>query len=89
VSKVTEIPGEAFRFHVQSDSDPSLQYLVDLEMNDAIGWCGCPHWAYRLGPKVAKGERIRCRHLKIARDYAFDGLIRRLIFEMEKAKSRR
>jgi hypothetical protein len=87
--RVSEIYGEPFRFHVASFSKMEMIYLVDLEANDLAGQCSCPNWAYRLGPKIAAGERPRCRHIRAARDYAFDSLVRRLQHEMSKPRSRR
>jgi len=74
---------DTFRYLVKSFTD-STEYLVDIAEHDWIGECNCPHWIARLGKKVREGERLRCKHVNAARDYALDGLGRRLEKELNK-----
>lgn len=83
---VEEIPGEVFRFHVRSFRNPEVKYFVDLEEHDLIGECNCHHWVMRLGPKVKLGERVRCKHIKVARDVAFDQIGRLLQKSLNKPR---
>jgi len=70
--RVIPIEGERFRFFVQSDTAPDTQYLTDLEECDGVGMCDCPHWRCRLAKRIAKGERVRCKHTEAAREFALD-----------------
>lgn len=74
---------DIFRYLVRSYNDEK-EYLVDISENEWRGQCDCPHWTARLGKKVRSGERLRCKHIAAARDYALDGLGRRLETELNK-----
>ena len=80
MSKTVEpIPGEPFRFHVQSRSRPGLKFLVDLEELDQNGICGCERFEFFMRPKLDKGERgqhLRCWHIEQARDYFLDATLK-------------
>lgn len=60
-------------------------HLVDLAVNHPVGQCACEHYAYRLGPEVAKltpydlegltqqqARALRCSHIEAARTAAID-----------------
>ena len=78
---------DVFRYLVRSFND-SNEYLVDISAHDWVGECNCIHWTARLGKKVRSGERLRCKHIAAARDYALDGLGRRLENELNKIADR-
>ena len=77
--KVEPIEGELLRFHVQSRSNPSRKYLVDLENFHFNGQCGCEHFAFNLGPRLSAGapagNRYRCAHIMEARDWLLDNKV--------------
>ena len=77
-----------FRYLVRSFNE-QREYLVDISENDWIGQCDCPHWVCRLGPKIAQGERLYCKHVRAAREVALDDIGRRLQKELEKQNVRR
>lgn len=65
-----------FRVLVRSASNPKRVYLVDLEANSGVGFCGCTDFTCRKQPMVsrlepkarrASGDRYRCKHLLRAR----------------------
>ena len=60
--KVSPIEGEKFRFHVQSDSRPDIEHLVDFEAYWFIGKCGCEYFQFRLEPKLAALSRSKVPH---------------------------
>lgn len=76
--KVFPINGEPTRFHVLGSN--GIRYLVDLASWSGNGQCGCPHFEYRLEPKLRlgaePGREMRCKHLAAARDYALDLTLR-------------
>ena len=56
----------------------TIDYLVDLLMNEGLGRCACDHWRYKIQPMVAKltvaerrqGRRqpeLVCQHIAAAR----------------------
>ncbi len=48
---------EAFRFLVSSKTNSQREYLVDLEEWNGNGECSCPHFQFRIKPRLAKGEQ--------------------------------
>ena len=74
---VTAIPGEDWRFHVESYSDPKHPHLVDIAAHYPLGKCSCHDWSCRRFPEWKKTLKpVRCRHLAVAREAALNGLIR-------------
>lgn len=65
VPVVTPISGEPLRFFVRSRTVPGLKYLVDVEED----FCGCQDHEFR---------KTRCWHLRTARDFLLDDVIRRI-----------
>ena len=80
--KIEAIPGEPLRFRVESESGATGAdtYLVDLEEFGGNGQCGCPQFEFRLGKQLKEGKRIgqdtRCKHIRIARVFALDAIIK-------------
>jgi len=56
---------EANRYHVESESDPSMAYLVDLEEHGGRGECSCRHFYCKVGPAWDRKQfEIKpCKHL--------------------------
>jgi predicted nucleic acid-binding Zn finger protein len=66
------VPGEAGRFHVASSGKADLLYLVDLDEREfPFGWCGCPHFEYRVGLEL--NPACECKHIAAARAYLDGG----------------
>jgi len=63
---VYPVIGEAGRYHVQSAGHEGILYLVDLD-ELVSGWCGCPHFEYRIGLQLA--PEFECKHIKAAKAY--------------------
>jgi hypothetical protein len=70
------------RFHVESESDPSLPYTVDLSMNGGAGCCTCASYRCRNAKAVQQAllehkplldmlwqSAYQCKHLKAASLY--------------------
>lgn len=69
---VEPIVGEPFRVYVRSRSNPSEQWLVDVEDD----WCGCQQHEFRVQPRIERGEPFeRCWHLQRAREFLLDKII--------------
>ena len=77
--KVIPIAGEKFRFHVQSESRPDIEHLVDFEAYWYVGKCSCEHYQFHLEPKLNElsrstvpdaasdaADEYRCGHLREA-----------------------
>lgn len=59
---------ESHRYMVDSESGEIDDYLVDLEEHRGEGECSCPHYHFRLFPKIKKGMNWKpCKHLIAAR----------------------
>ncbi len=52
-------PFESGRFHVTSERDASMVYLVDVMENNGRGCCDCEDYRIRI---EAGGEQRRCKH---------------------------
>jgi len=81
---VTPYQNEHFRYLVQSATTEE-KYLVDLLPADYTGGCNCPQFSFRLSPKIAAGARgpkFRCRHIRLAREFAFEKLLPLLAKEL-------
>ena len=87
---VRPIEGELLRFHVLRDEESDEGYLVDLQALDGNGECGCPHFQFRLKPQLASvgkyGLTARCKHIRRARSYFLDEIIRTLSAKLGKEK---
>ena len=81
--KVEPLEGEWFRFNVSSESGDG-SYFVDLEENDFVGRCDCPHFECRLAPGIREGSKVVCKHIKAAKDVWFDKMARKLASYVEK-----
>jgi hypothetical protein len=86
-SVVTEIIGEWFRVHVKSRSS-NREHLVDLEEFDWNGQCDCEHFIYNCGPKLMIGvkpsAKLRCWHIRAARDWWFEKMAPRMKTALER-----
>jgi len=72
--KVTAIPGEVFRYHVQSKSNPNQTHMVDL----IEGQCSCVSWTCRQKKyREIYGKPFECCHLKAAWEQVKDGIRQR------------
>jgi hypothetical protein len=83
---VQEIEGEPLRFHVASRSGRSA-YLVDLEEYGFNGKCGCCDFEFRKEPELSRGaepsDQLRCRHIRSARAYFTDKMLRAVAAAMK------
>lgn len=59
-------------FVVSSESDPEIEYSVDLVANNGAGFCDCEDWHMRCAPRLKQGlkhydyphpERVNCKHI--------------------------
>lgn len=69
------------RVRVDSESHPGESYLCDLAANNLNGSCTCPNFALRLAPRLKEPENkliYRCKHLKWAREFVLDYLVKEL-----------
>lgn len=69
----------AYRWLVQSESDPEIWYGVDLLANNRVGMCDCDHFRYRLSTLAAETTQpwngCRCKHLVIVREALLNALL--------------
>lgn len=85
--KVAPIPGELFRFYVESRTRKWIEFrhLVDLEAYNGAGQCSCEHYQFSCEPKLARGRApspaLRCAHIRAARAYFRSTLLRRMTFD--------
>lgn len=86
--RITEIPGEPWRFRVESWSDPANPHVVDLLQHRGAGECSCWNWKRQRWPLIRDAEaqglkwetnpHVFCRHVKVARNYRLNSLLRKL-----------
>ena len=76
------IPQEGLTdFHIQSEGDPSIYYVIDLMAYNGKGRCTCEDWEMRVGPMRSRGiEPIHksCKHIRLAFQHVGEELIRKL-----------
>lgn len=75
---VTPIAGEPLRFHVNSRTVVDLRYLVDLEEYGFNGFCGCADFDFRKRPLAQGGSKARCWHIRQAREFFVDEMLKRI-----------
>jgi hypothetical protein len=78
---ITEIEREPLRFLVASRTNPNHRHLVDLEEHNYNGFCGCATFQYRMAPLIKEpgwkpGLSTQCHHIRLARYYFADKMIR-------------
>jgi hypothetical protein len=82
---VRPIDGEPTRFWVQSRTKEGKWYLVDVAAKNGCGQCQCIRWDTISWPRIRDTQnlppRLRCAHLKAAREYALNVTIRTHIRE--------
>ena len=67
---IQEIQGEVCRYHVSSDSDPSVTYMVDLLEHHPLGSCSCRDWVTRRLPDFRRnGTTTTCKHVRACREH--------------------
>lgn len=72
---------DPLRFEVPSDSRP-VDFVVDLGAWGGFGECGCEDHQIRNLPLVREGDRdprLRCKHIRRARESFADSMIARII----------
>lgn len=77
--KVYPINGELWTFRVESATEPGISYHVDLEEYDSNGFCDCMNFRTKQTKRLKQfgnWPRRRCKHIKLARDFALDRDIR-------------
>ena len=72
--RVQEIQAEPLRYLVESWSDPTRPYLVDLAENHGNGACSCKDFVTRRQPAIRQGSPLftratSCRHVVAARKH--------------------
>lgn len=75
---VEPIPGEAFRVYVQSSSRREIKFLVDLDEFNFNGMCSCEDFSLRRVSDAREGKRSECKHIRIAKDWWADMMMRRI-----------
>ena len=83
ITSVIPVPGEPMRYRVQSRTNLSMRYLVDLGEHGKNGWCGCDDFAFHCGPALRAnlgkpGKGTRCHHIQVARDWFADTCLEKL-----------
>ena len=72
-------------FLIQSESDPSVYYAVDLKAYNAEGECTCDDYMTRIGcfrAKEIEPVHKNCKHIRRAREYVGEEFIRS-VFQSE------
>lgn len=91
---VEEVPGEPFRYRVQSASDPEQWYLVDLTQRGGQGSCQCVHFQMVAFPNWRRLQRripyaphrqgvTDCRHIEAAKQHCWDTTFVRMLAAFE------
>lgn len=77
--RVTFIPGEPLRGHVESWSRPNESHLVDITSRQPMGECSCEHYQCTLWPLFKQTLKPkRCRHLEAFREAYLNRLVREI-----------
>lgn len=67
-------------YRCQSESDPTVDYHVDIGALDALGQCDCKdfierrYWRWRRGGR-RRLNAYRCKHIRYIRDHVLDQII--------------
>lgn len=71
------------RFHVQSDSRPGIEHLVDLQANGMNGFCGCEDFQARRAKLLRLNgvpcQASRCHHIREVREWLLDRFLDELV----------
>jgi hypothetical protein len=72
-----------YRLWVDSFTELDTRYLVDLAEHGGNGRCSCPDFCFRLAKEMppeggAPRRPIRCKHIRLARDYVLTQIILRV-----------
>ena len=69
----------------ESSQAPDEYHVVDMEAYDGSGECSCPHFQFRIGPKLASGELTpfdlgtQCKHIILSLLILGDRLVKAVI----------
>lgn len=69
---------------ISLDGSQEHSHLVDVSYFGGSGSCSCPHFCFRIDPKLKRGEikpweaGSRCKHLLALRDHLGDRVMRNL-----------
>lgn len=78
---------EPFSFWVKS-SDGRNEYKVQLHLYHFNGWCGCQNYEFACWPELSRGAKpeakLKCKHIKRARDYYLDKILREAQTQLQK-----
>jgi hypothetical protein len=77
---VEEVPGEPFRYRVQSMTNPELWHMVDLADRGGHGACDCEFFLFEAAPNFRRHRQwipyapkrvgcSECKHIRAAWDY--------------------
>lgn len=78
------------RYLVESSSRDDIKHLVELDANGGLGKCSCEHFSIRVQSKIDAGEKwteeMRCIHIRAARRFFTDLIIKKLSQDEAKKK---
>lgn len=77
------------RYYVGSEGNPRGSYLVDLLSYEGRGECSCKDWSTRRWPAIRDGGSDTCKHVRAARDYFLNGLLRELSRQQREPQPRK
>lgn len=84
---VRQDDSEPYSFWVKS-SDGRNEYKVQLHLYNFNGWCGCQNYEFACWPELSRGanpeDRLKCKHIKRARDFYLDKILRESQQQLQK-----
>jgi hypothetical protein len=84
---VRQDDSEPYSFWVLS-SDGRNEYKVQLHLYNFNGWCGCQNYEFACWPELSRGakpeDRLKCKHIKRARDFYLDKILRESQQQLQK-----
>lgn len=78
---------DVFSFTVESASGMA-PYRVELTAENGQGRCSCFDWTYRVSPKIAKGEKATCKHVRQCLQTLAQSIVDQRVLQMKEEETK-
>lgn len=82
-----EFGDDLYSFSAESASGHK-PYVVELTAENGAGRCNCPDWAFRCSPKIAKGQKATCKHIRACLASLGQAIVDRRVEQLRQEESR-
>lgn len=81
-------PGDDIYSYTADSASGLPPYTIELTANSGSGFCSCDDWKYRVSPKLNKGQRATCKHIRACLASLGQAIVDRRVEQLHQGESR-